>query len=212
MSGRLLYVTGTDTGVGKTEVALALIAALQKKSLRVAAYKPCETGGGDDADRLARATGQALPTIRYRLAVPAAPQVAAAVEGVRLEPRLLMDDIERLRADADWLILEGAGGLLVPLAEDRSLSDLLAPLAPQTLIVARPGLGTINHTALTIEAARRRALPLLGFVFSRPGPPAGPDEPMNALTIRRMTGVPYLGSLRRDPEELSAVLDTLALH
>lgn len=207
MTARALFISGTDTGVGKTHVALALIAALQQKSVRVVAYKPCETGGGDDADRLGRATGQTLPTIRYRLELPAAPAVAAAIESVVIDPERIRDDIEALRRDADVLIVEGAGGLLVPLHGRTTFADLMATLVMPTLLVARPGLGTINHTCLSIEAARSRGLPLLGFVFSRAKPPIGGDEPMNALAITRQTGLAFLGTLSNATPPCPADLD-----
>lgn len=216
MIGRALFVSGTDTGVGKTHVTLALIAALQQKSLRVAAYKPIETGVSDatsDAARLQRATGQTLPTIRYGLATPAAPLVAASIEGVAIDLAQLAADLAALRAAHDVVVIEGAGGLLVPLTIDQTFADFAAALRLPTLLVARPGLGTINHTTLSIEAARHRGLPLLGFVFSRVAPPRGPDEPMNALAITRATGVPFLGTLRASVEpcaaDLEAVVTTL---
>ena len=213
MSGYALFISGTDTGVGKTQVTLALIAALQNKLLRVAAYKPCETGGGDDADRLQRATGQRLPTIRYRFALPAAPQIAAAIEGISIDLQRIADDLRALRDEADVVLIEGAGGLLVPLADQQTFADLFASLQIPTLLVARPCLGTINHTCLSIEAALRRGLPLLGFVFSRRAPATGADEPMNALAISRTTGVPHLGTLRPSnppcPDDLDAVVSAL---
>jgi dethiobiotin synthetase len=197
---RRLFVTATDTGVGKTSVARALLAAYRARGHVVAAMKPCETGGGDDAARLAAATGRALdPALvnPYRFARPAAPSVAARAEGAYVELRQIAAAADALSVGADLLIVEGAGGLLVPLDGQHTMADLARVLRLPVLIVARPSLGTVNHTLLTVEAARRRDLALAGFVFSRTDAPRGADEPTNAAAIARQGGVRYLGTLPR---------------
>ena len=155
-----VFVTGTDTGVGKTTVSCALLSAFARRGRRVAAMKPCETGGGDDADLLVMACGRSLDLslVRpYRFALPASPEAAAAAANA---PHVNIDNIRRayaaLAGDAELVLVEGAGGLLVPINHTQTMADLAAALELPLLIVARPSLGTVNHTLLTIEAARHR--------------------------------------------------------
>src|SRR5262245_43374770 len=111
--------------------------------------KPCETGDGDDAQRLLAASGRAPdpPLVSpYRFALPAAPEVAARRESRRIELPVIVDAYRQLASDAEWTIVEGAGGLLVPLAQGMTLADLIAQLELPIVIVARTRLGTINHT------------------------------------------------------------------
>src|SRR5262245_32992225 len=126
--GRGLFVVGTDTGVGKSTFAVGLTAALAAAGKRVAAMKPCETGEGDDARRLRAASGRRLDASLvnpYRFALPAAPEVAARRAGRRIELGVIVDAYRKLARDAEWTIVEGAGGLLVPLAPGVTLADLI---------------------------------------------------------------------------------------
>jgi dethiobiotin synthetase len=194
---RGLFVTGTDTGVGKTAVSSAIVAAFSSRC-RVGVMKPCETGGGDDARRLIAASGQEWPlddVSPYRLAIPASPAAAASHEKRTISLSTIESAFARIRAASDLVIVEGAGGLLVPLTEHLTIADLVNRLRLPLLIVARPSLGTINHTLLTIESARARGIPVVGFVFSRRERPTGADEPTNAVAITRASGVPWLGTL-----------------
>jgi dethiobiotin synthetase len=207
MSLRSLFVTGTDTSVGKTVVSCALVAALSGRGVRVGVMKPCETGGGDDAERLIRASGRVLALDEvspFRLAIPASPLAAASHERRTIDVQQICDTFARVRANSDCVVVEGAGGLLVPLTSTLTTADLVARLALPLLVVARPSLGTINHTLLTIEAARLRAIDVVGFVFSRRGRPTGPDEATNAAAISRASGVPWLGTM---PALADAVVD-----
>ncbi|HZS38573.1 MAG TPA: dethiobiotin synthase [Polyangia bacterium] len=195
-----VFVTGTDTGVGKTTVACALLAAFARRGRVVAAMKPCETGGGDDAQNLAAATGRALDgalVCPYRFPLPASPEVAAAEAGATVELAPIRDAFARLTCDAELALVEGAGGLLVPLGGGRNMADLAAALELPLLIVARASLGTVNHTLLTVEAARRRNLRVAGVILSRAADTAGPDEPSNPLAIARHGDVRVFGTLPR---------------
>jgi len=186
--GRGLFISGTDTGVGKTLVSVGLTAALANAGRRVAAMKPCETGEGDDAARLVAATGRALDralTNPYRFPLPAAPEIAARRAGARIELGRIDTAYRTLAADAELTIVEGAGGLLVPLAGALTIADLVARLDLPLLIVARTRLGTINHTLLTAEVARRRGLRLLGVIFSRTERAMGEEESETISTIVR---------------------------
>lgn len=172
-----LIVTGTDTGVGKTLVSRGLLAACRRAGLDVAPLKLVETGcvpsenelRSEDGAALARAAGRAeLPVIApLRFELPAAPRTAARRQGRELTFDELREHVGRARALAPHLLLEGAGGLLVPLAEQGTFGDFVATLSgARVLIVARDALGTLNHVLLTVEAARRRGLEVVGVVLN----------------------------------------------
>ena len=191
-----LFVTATDTGVGKTWVACALARAAVRRGLRVAVCKPCETGDGDDGARLIAATGRALDESLarpYRFALPASPEVAARAEGRVVEIDRIASAYTRLADDADFTIVEGAGGLCVPVAPGLLMADVALRLGLPLLVVARASLGTVNHTLLTIEAARARGLAIAGVVICRAVDSAGPDEPTNPDAIASYGRVPILG-------------------
>ena len=213
MRGRGLFVSGTDTGVGKTTFSIGLVAALSARGLRVAAMKPCETGDGDDADRLRAATGSALDRALsnpYRFPLPAAPEVAARRAHAHIDLRRVVAAYRALAADADWTIVEGAGGLLVPLTPRHTVADLIARLALPLVLVARTRLGTINHTLMSAEIARARGLRLVGVVFSRTERRAGPEERETIDTIVRHGKLRSFGVLpflrTRTPRALHAAL------
>jgi dethiobiotin synthetase len=214
MSG--LFVTGTDTGVGKTVVSCAITAALTRRGYRLAVLKPCETGDGDDAQRLIAATARPLPLHRvspYRFALPASPELAAQAAATPIDLARIHDGYQELAVDADLALVEGAGGLLVPIGNGRTIADLASLLGLPLLLVARPSLGTINHTLLTLEAARRRGLAVLGVVFSRSTDTQGPDEPSNPATIARYGEVSVFGTLPRlDDLSTSALADAAERH
>ncbi len=193
---RGLFVTGTDTGVGKTTVACALTSAWAARGIKVGVMKPCETGDGNDAERLVAASGRPLPLelVRpYAFSLPLSPQVAASRENKDIEIENLQLAFQTLATDADWMVVEGAGGLLVPIAKNFTMADLAKQLDLALLIVARPGLGTINHTLLTVQAALTRNLKVSGFVFSSPHPE--PEAETNARVITEHSAVPFLGLL-----------------
>lgn len=169
---RGLFVTGTGTGVGKTIVSAALLAAMRGAGEQVRAYKPVVTGLAEpsgqwppDHELLAAAAGmgsEEVAPLRFRPAV--SPHLAASLAGEPIDPAAL---VERARASAgDTLIVEGVGGLLVPLADDFTVRDLAVQLGLPLAIAAAPGLGTINHTLLTIEAARTARLSVAAVVLT----------------------------------------------
>lgn len=199
---RGLFVTGTDTGVGKTEVACALVSGWREAGLDVGAMKPAESGvapgAPGDAERLRAAAGGGDPMalVRpYRFAAPLAPAVAARLEGVEVRLEEILAAARALAARHAALLVEGAGGLLVPLAAGHSYADLAAALGLPVLVVARAGLGTVNHTALTVEALRARRLAVAGVILNRTAPVDDPSVPHNAAEIERLTGAPVLASL-----------------
>ena len=171
------FVVGTDTGVGKTVVAGALAAALAARGERVAAFKPVVTGLDDppepgwphDHELLAAAAGMAPDAVTpYRFGPPASPHLAAELAGVELD----LEGIVRAVPEAGVLVAEGVGGLLVPLTRTHSVRDLAVRLGLPLVVAARPGLGTINHTLLTLEAARATGLEVALVVLT-----PWPDEP-----------------------------------
>jgi len=208
---RVLVVTGTNTGVGKTIATAALAVALRARGLRVAVAKPTQTGASSeepgDLQEVCRLAGSAGLTAweGVRLRDPLAPASAARTEG-----RSIPTVTEHARAVAelagghDVVLVEGAGGLLVELdSAGGTLADLAVALRYKgigvgVVVVAAPGLGTLNHTALTVEALRARSLPIVGVVVgSWPQPPAEPDLAMreNLADLPRVAGSALLGVL-----------------
>jgi dethiobiotin synthetase len=163
-------VTGTDTGVGKTVVTAAIAAAAGAAGLRVAVVKPGQTGGESDVDVVARLAAPALVRTIAAYPDPLAPLAAARVRGL---PPLVLDDVAAVVAGlaADVVLVEGAGGLLVRLGERWTAADLAAALGAPAVVVARAGLGTLNHTALTLEALHRRAIPARVVIGAWPAEP-----------------------------------------
>jgi dethiobiotin synthetase len=200
-----LFVTGTDTGVGKTILSAALLAAIRDAGERVRAYKPVVTGledpaeiesrGGWPADHelLAMAAGmdpEEVSPLRYGPAV--SPHLAARLAGERIDPgRLIASATDR---DADGhqatLIVEGVGGLLTPLADDFTVCDLAVALGLALVIAARPGLGTINHTLLTLRAARAAGLEVRAVVLT-----PWPEQP-TVLELSNCETIGQLGDVR----------------
>ncbi len=167
---RGVFVTGTDTGVGKTVVTAAIALALEARGVDVAVVKPVETGAGDAAT-LARLAELDQPLERiapYSFTAPLAPLVAARLEGVTLELDEVASQVRALAASRELAIVEGAGGLLVPVGPGWTMADLAAALGLELVVVARAGLGTINHTVLTVREARRCGLAVRGVVLNGP--------------------------------------------
>jgi dethiobiotin synthetase len=207
---RGIFVTGTDTGVGKTVVASAIAATLAGRGKRVAVFKPVVTGLEEvdgplpDHELLlasARSRQTAGEVSPYRFDPPASPHLAAELAGVRVEPAALMAAARRAAASGDVLIVEGVGGLLVPLTPGYLVRDFAADLGFPVVIAARPGLGTISHSLLTIEAARSAGLRTAAVVFT-----PWPDEPSeiersNRETVSRLgqVDVATLGPLYLGP-------------
>jgi dethiobiotin synthetase len=179
-----LVVCGTDTDVGKTVVSALLVEGLGARY-----WKPVQSGleGGGDRGRLQRLLD--LPAERllpeaYRLNAAVSPHWAAERDGITIEPGRLA-----LPAGNDPLVVETAGGLLVPYRRDWLQIDQLVAWGLPVLLVARSGLGTLNHTLLSLEALGRRGLPLLGLVLN------GPLHPDNPRTLEQLGGVPVLAEL-----------------
>ncbi|MFB6084158.1 MAG: dethiobiotin synthase [Halorientalis sp.] len=184
-------VVGTDTGVGKTVVTAGLVGRLREAGVDARAVKPCQTGypPDDDAGFVAEACGDAAAATCLRRLEPAlAPAVAAEQVTADLSYEGILSGCREAVADAEVGVVEGIGGLRVPLADGREVVDLVADLDVPALVVARSGLGTLNHTALTVEALRRRDVPVAGVVLNEYAG-ATAAERTNPDELARMTGV-----------------------
>ncbi len=203
------FVTGTDTGVGKTLVSAALAAALREQGLDVGVMKLVETGWPEsatipsDAHRLRTAAGvsetveQICP---YRFPAPLAPLAAARAAGCQIEMPVLMEAFRRLADRHAYMIVEGVGGLLVPVTETLDVSDVLVQLGLPAIVVGRAALGGVNHACLTLDALKARNVPILALVLNRA---AGEGSSMQtdstyALLAERCR-VPVLGPLPYEP-------------
>lgn len=192
MNGPALVVTGTDTDIGKTVFAAGLAAALNAYY-----WKPVQAGLDDGSDRERVAALSGLPAERllpeaYRFSTPCSPHRAAEIDGVRIDPELLTPPPVRP------LVIEGAGGALAPVTPDLLFADLFARWGLPVVVVARTGLGTINHSLLTLEALRARAIPVLGIAFV--GEAAEDSEATIARlgNVRRLGRLPILAPLERN--------------
>lgn len=210
-----LFITGTDTGIGKTTVGAAFVRAVVASGVRVRALKPIESGCETDAagelvpaDALKLRAASSVPDaplseiIRYRLAEPVAPAVAAEREQVEIDVDECLALVERARADADFVTVEGAGGLLVPFAGTAAtgyvtVADFAARVGFPVLVVARARLGTINHTLLTVRELERRNLACAGVILNDADGDAKTEVETNAAVLRSF-GVNVLAEVPHD--------------
>lgn len=211
MKPKAVFITGTDTGVGKTIVSAGLALALKSRGIRVGVMKPVATdcfGPNNrlismDAAYLMEAAENEFPPLvnplRYRN--PLAPQVAATIEKKEIHIEVIYKAFETLQKLYDFVIVEGIGGLMVPITQNFYVSNLIKELNIPTLIVSRPGLGSINHTLLTIEACMIRGIDVTGIIFNRmPVANYSLAEITNPKVIHDLTGVPILGNLPEIPD------------
>jgi dethiobiotin synthetase len=206
MNGYGYFVIATDTGVGKTFVTAALAAALRARYRDVAVFKPVQSGAeADDPSGDAALLGADCV---YAFAAPLAPLVAARAEGRTIELEPILARARELAREHEVLLVEGAGGFLVPLAEDLDLADLAVAFGLPLVIVARAGLGTVNHTLLTIEAARSRGLEIAGIVLNGKSDESTAE---NAALIEAGSGVRVLAQIPwlADPADAAGYLDDL---
>lgn len=184
-----VFVVGTDTGVGKTVVTAGLTGALRARGRDAIAVKPCQTGypPDDDAQFVADACGtDEAATCLRRLAPALAPEVAADVADESLSYDSIRDGVRSAVDGHETAVVEGIGGLRVPLADDREVLDLVADLGYPTLVVARSGLGTLNHTGLTVDTLEHRGVPVVGVVLNE-YEGASTAEQTNPSVIESMT-------------------------
>jgi dethiobiotin synthetase len=199
------FVTGTDTGVGKTEVARALLALMRARGLKPFALKPYQSGGGDDAKRLGA-------RVVYRFRAPLAPGVAAELEGVRPSLQRVLREIPRRGP----LVVEGAGGLFVPIDARYDVIDLVARSKLEVVLVARAGLGTLNHSALSLEALAKRRISVAAVVLVKSTRGTDVSERYNRRWLERrhpavrvLGPVPFVTRGAQRVVELARVLSPL---
>ena len=193
-SAPTIFVTGTDTGVGKTFVTAALVRALRKAGVHAGAMKPFATGNRDDALVLrvvmdGELTLEEINPVFFRR--PLAPMVAARFEGKRVPLRVKLPSRR-----FDLLLVEGVGGWLVPLTERVMVADWVAQQGWPIIIVARAGLGTINHTLLTVESARRRGVKVWAVILNNMDKAGAAAARRNAAVLRRLTKLPVFVSVK----------------
>ena len=195
---RTIFVTGTDTDVGKTLVSAILVNAWKAKY-----WKPVQSGvsEGTDSAFIKRVVGEDTLVIpeNYLLQAPLSPHTAADMEGVEID----LDTISLPERAAQPLVIEGAGGVLVPLNSDELMIDLMLKLQAEVLVVARSGLGTINHTLLTLEALRSRGLKILGVVLN------GVKNPLNKKAIETYGRSKVVGEVEPLSSFSKEVLDSV---
>jgi dethiobiotin synthetase len=226
-----LFITGTDTGVGKTFVTCLLARQMRAAGRPVRVCKPVATGAdlvdgrwlADDTRRLAEAAGLdgerrgVSPPVGeweritpWSFPEPVAPPVAARCHGVRLDVAEIAAAVGRVAEPGVPLLVEGVGGLLCPLTDSATVADLAALLKLPLVVVARRSLGTLNHTLLTLEVARGRGLAVAGVVVNEVTPPEGLAEATNVTELRRHTAVPILAVVPHRAADLSDPCPQLA--
>jgi dethiobiotin synthetase len=221
---RGLFITGTDTEIGKTYVGARIAEALVAAGHRVGVYKPaasgCHTQEGtlmsDDALALWRAAGQPLSLEQVCpqcFAAPLAPHLAARAEGRTLDARLLRTGLDPWLAASDVVLIEGAGGLMSPLGDDQYVADLAHDLGFPLVVVARNALGTINHVLQTLITAATfgDGLPVAGIVLNRTTAAEDASTATNAAEIRQRAVSPLLAELEFGAQTFSRTVDWYAL-
>jgi len=211
MKTRGLFVTGTNTDVGKTYVSTMILRELRSERVNVGAYKPVASGSETDAagnsvwsdiEELGSAIDKRYEASRIcpqRFSAPLAPPVAARLENTTVNASLLREGARWWEGKVDFLVTEGVGGLLCPLTETETIADLARDLGYPLIIVASLELGTINHTLLTIEVAKTRGLEVAGIIMNQSKPDqTGPNAGSNPTEIAARCGCPVLGTVGYD--------------
>jgi dethiobiotin synthetase len=228
MSERLLkkglFVTGTDTGVGKTIVAAGFVRFVRNRGLRGLGVKPIETGCSVRDGMLYPEDGVFLKEASegditldecapFRFSLPAAPHRAAAMEGKHLKLVDLVEHVLSVSEDADLTVVEGAGGLMVPIQEDSMMIDFMVRLGYPILLVARRALGTLNHTLLSVDALEKRGVAPVGIILSATSASTGPEEEFTPRDIARLVKgipvaeLPFLSpDIARDPGQIARTM------
>lgn len=202
---RGLFITGTDTGVGKTMVTAALAAFLRQEGKDVGVMKPVQTGSqrdGSDALLLQKAAGvndELSLVCPYSFREPVAPMVAAEGQGMAIELATILSAFDRLAGRRQLMLVEGVGGLLCPLSPTLFVSDLVEALELPLLVVARGGLGTINHALLTLRAAQDLKVELAGLVVCHTEPAQDLAARTNAAVLKRLCRAPLWGEIPYQP-------------
>ncbi len=189
-----IFVTGTDTGVGKTYIAAAIAAALKEYGIQPGVMKPISSGDRSDAKSLIKAAGvdDSIEVVNpVFLKYPLAPMVAARIAGQKLDLGKIWKGFALLKKKYKFLIVEGAGGIMVPVTENTSMLHLIKKLYLPVVVVGKPNIGTINHTLLTVEKLRREKVKIAGIILSG-RKTSTLAEKTNPEILRELTGLPVL--------------------
>ncbi len=218
------FITGTDTGIGKTTIAAALAFAMKASGMDVGVMKPFATGDqkktgykSEDVAILANAAQITDPEDLinpYFFPIPASPYAAASRLGLDIDMRLVLSRFEKLQALHDVIIVEGVGGILTPISRNYCVADLIKDMALDTIIVASSRIGTINHTLLTLNAAKKYGLGIRGLIINESGS-EGYDVSELKNDLENLSGVPVLCSVpymkKTHIEKIAEILKSSAL-
>ncbi|MCB4792518.1 MAG: dethiobiotin synthase [Elusimicrobia bacterium] len=189
-----IFITATDTEVGKTYISCLLAQELVKGKCKVVGMKPVSAGSRDDAKKLIKASGvkEKIETVNpLFFKYPLAPYASALIENRKIDLSLVWKNYKELSTKYEFMIVEGIGGLMVPVKKDYYVLDLIKGFKLPVLIVARPGLGTINHVLLTLEALKKAGVKVLGIVINDKKRHSL-SEKTNPKTLKSLTGLPVL--------------------
>jgi len=203
---RGLFITGTDTGVGKTLVTAGLARCLRDRGFAPGVLKPVETGcalrrgkriprDGSFLKYMAGAPEPIEEIVPYRLSSPLAPQVAAERDGIRIQPRRLQSAFRAISSRHPFTLVEGAGGILVPVTRRTTMVDLMKQFKLPVLLVSRIGLGTLNHTLLSLYYLAQHKIPVAGIVMNDPDGCRDLSARSNPATLAHWSSVPILGNI-----------------
>lgn len=218
---RGVFVTGTDTGVGKTYVGAGIAESFVCSGVDTGVMKPAETGCRRrsglliprDALKLMNAAGvrDSLDLVNpYRFQKPLAPSIAAEYEGTRISRGKIVKAYRELSRRHDFMIVEGAGGIMVPLLDNYTYLELARDIDLPVLIIARPGLGTINHTLLTIASLKNKRIPIAGIVINHAQVgKKGLAEKTNPVAIERLSGIRILGVIAYGQRRFDTISEQL---
>lgn len=216
---RSIFVTATDTGVGKSVVTASLAMSLKKKGINVGVMKPIATGvprktgfKSSDVFLLAESSGvteseDVLNPIFVPL--PVSPYDASKILGIKFDINKIKENFEKLAKLHDMVLVEGIGGIMTPIRADFHLIDLIKILKLDTLIVTRATLGTLNHTLLTVNACRQHKIPIKGIIINNFDGNGGPAEKNTPSTIHELTRLPILGVIpfMKDFQKIESMVD-----
>ncbi|MCS0823949.1 dethiobiotin synthase [Cytobacillus firmus] len=212
-----LFITGTDTDAGKTTAAALLIAFLTKRGTQVAAYKPVQSGAeiingklsAPDVEFYKLANPELTASYTYLFKKPCSPHLAAREEGKEIDVNKIIEHYEQLSEDNDFVLMEGAGGVIVPLRDDGyNMLNLMKDLDVPVVIVARTGVGTINHTTLTAERLIQEGVDVKGIIMNQMSIGDTKIEQDNIQMIELMTKLPVIGMIPYLENPSSAVGDS----
>jgi len=205
MPAQGLFITGTDTGVGKTVVTAAILAYFQHQGKKAGVMKPIETGVDSQCSSSANSDALFLmecgsiedslaEVCPIRLKPAASPYQAAFIENRTLEPETILSAYRAFSKKYDWMLVEGIGGVRVPITRDYGVVDLMRDLGLPTVVVARTQLGTLNHTLMTLDTLQQNGIPVRGVVFNQAGPEApNAIEQVQPRLIGELSGAKVLG-------------------